>query len=124
MEFVGEHLKKSRLKKKIDLKFVAEELNIQSNLLKRIENNDFSDHLDLVYLIGHIRAYAKFLDLNENEVVKQFKDQNLIDKEDLIEKLPKPLERGSFYFAAKTLKCRKFNNNIESYLTVYINRDL
>ena len=102
MEFVGEHLKKSRLKKKIDLKFVAEELNIQSNLLKRIENNDFSDHLDLVYLIGYIRAYAKFLGLNDNEVVKQFKDQNSIYKVDLIDDLLKPLERNNFYFATKT----------------------
>ena len=102
MEFVGEHLKKSRLKKKIDLKSVAEELNIQLDLLKSIENNDFSDHLDLVYLIGYIRSYAKFLGLNENEVVKQFKDQNLIDKEDLIDELPKPLERSNFYFATKT----------------------
>ena len=101
MEFVGEHLKKSRLKKKIDLKSVAEELNIQSNLLKMIENNDFSDHLDLVYVIGNIRAYAKFLGLNENEIVKQFKDQNLIDKEDLVEELPKPLERSNIYSPTK-----------------------
>ena len=102
MEFVGEHLKKSRLKKKIDLKSVSEELNIQLDLLKNIENNNFSDRFDLVYLIGYIRAYAKFLGLNDNEVVKQFKDQNLIDKEDLIDELPKPLERSNFYFATKT----------------------
>ena len=102
MEFVGEHLKKSRLKKKIDLKSVAEELNIQSNLLKMIENNDFSDHLNLVYLIALIRAYSKFLGLNDNEVIKRFKDQNLIDKEDLIDELPKPLENSNFYFAIKT----------------------
>ena len=101
MEFVGEHLKKSRLKKKIDLKSVAEELHIQLDLLKRIENNDFSDHLDLVYVIGNIRAYAKFLGLNENEVVKQFKDQNLIDKEDLVEELPKSLERSNIYSPTK-----------------------
>ncbi len=102
MEFVGEYLKKTRLKKKIDIKFAAKELNIQLNLLKRIENNDFSDHWDLVYLIGNIRAYAKLLGLNENEVIKQFKNQNLIDKEDLIEELPKPLVRSNFYFATKT----------------------
>lgn len=101
MEFVGEHLKKSRLKNKIDLRSVAEELNIQVSVLKRIENNDFSDRLDLVYLIGHIRAYAKLLDLNENEVVKQFKDQNLFDKEDLIDELPKPLERSNFFLQQK-----------------------
>ena len=102
MEFVGEHLKKSRLKKKIDLKTVAEELNIQLDLLTRIENNDSYDHLDLVYLIGHLRVYAKFLGLNDNEVVKQFKDQNSIDKVDLIDELPKPLEKGNFYFASQT----------------------
>ena len=102
MEFVGEHLKKSRLKKKIDLKTVAEELNIQIDLLTSIENNDFFDHLDLVFVIGYIRAYAKFLDLNENEVVNQFKDQNLINKEDLIDELPKPLERSNFYIVSKT----------------------
>ena len=102
MEFVGEYLKKSRLKKNIHLKTVAAELNIQLNLIKKIENDDFSDHLDLVYLIGHIRAYAKLLGLSENEVVKQFRDQNLIDKEDLFDELPKPLEISNFYFAAKT----------------------
>ena len=104
MGFVGEHLKKSRLKKKIDLKSVAEELNVQSDLLQRIENDDFSDHLDLVYVIGYIRAYAKLLDLDDNEVVKVFKAQNLIDKIDLIEELPKPLEkkRFNFYFATRT----------------------
>ncbi len=101
MGFVGENLKKSRLKKKIDLKSVSKELNIPFAVLKSFENNDFSDHLDLVYVIGHIRAYAKFLGLNENEVVKQFKDQNLIDREDLVEKLPKPLERSNFYFPTK-----------------------
>ena len=102
MEFIGEHLKKSRLKKKIDLKTVAKELNIPLDLLTSIENNDSYDHLDLVYLIGHIRAYAKFLGLNDNDVVKQFKDQNSIYKVDLINDLPKPLERSNFYFASKT----------------------
>jgi len=102
MEFVGEHLKKSRLKKKIHLKTVAEKLNIQLSFLKKIENNDFSDYLNLVYIIGYIRAYAKLLGLNENEVIKQFKDQNLIDKEDLIDELSKPLQRSNFYFLVKT----------------------
>ena len=32
MEFVGKHLKKSRLKKNIDIKSVAKELNINQNL--------------------------------------------------------------------------------------------
>ena len=102
MEFVGEHLKKIRLKKNINLKSVAEELNIQLYLLERIENNDFSDHLNLVYLIALIRAYSKFLGLNDNEVIKRFKDQNLIDKEDLIDELSKPLQRSNFYFLVKT----------------------
>ncbi len=107
MKFVGELLKKSRLNKKIDLKIVAKDLNIRLDLLKRIENNDFNEfagHLNSVYLIGHIRAYAKFLGLNENKVIKQFKAENLIDKRDFIDELPKPLEKRNFnfYFATKT----------------------
>ena len=105
MEFVGEHLKKSRLNKKISLKIVVKDLHINLDLLKRIENNDFSNNLKLVYLIGYIRAYAKYLGLNDNEVVKQFKDQNLIDISDTIDELPKPLEIGNFNFnfVTKTL---------------------
>ena len=103
MEFVGEHLKKSRLQKKIDLKTIAKDLNIQLDLLGSIESNDFPDYLDLVYLVGHIRAYAKLLGLNENEIVKQFKAQNLIDKRDLVDELPKPLAKNNFnlFFTAK-----------------------
>ena len=103
MEFVGEYLKKSRLNKKINLKTVAEDLNISLDLVDKIENNDFSDHLNLVYLIGHIRAYAKFLGLNDDEVVKQFRAQNLIDKRDLSDELPKPLETSNFNFVTQTL---------------------
>ena len=103
MEFVGEHLKKSRLKKKIDLETIAKDLNIQLDLLRSIESNDFPDYLDLVYLVGHIRAYAKLLGLNDNEIVKQFKAQNLIDKRDLVDGLLKPLARNNFnfYFTTK-----------------------
>ncbi len=102
MEFVGEHLKKSRLNKKISLKTVVKDLHINLDLLKRIENNDFSSNLRLVYFIGHIRAYAKYLGLNDNEIVKQFKNQNSIDKSDLIDKLPKPLETSNFNFVTQT----------------------
>ena len=109
MEFVGEQLKKSRLKKKIDLETIAKDLNIQLELLISIESNDFPDHLDLVYLIGHIRAYAKLLGLNDDEIVKQFKAQNLIDKRDLVDELPKPLARNNFNFYFTTKKFSIFS---------------
>lgn len=98
MVFVGEYLKNSRLQKKIDLKTIAKELNITISLLTKIENDDFSDHLDSVYLIGHIRTYAKFLNLNDNEVIKQFKIQSTTNRKNFIEEMPRPLEKNNFNF--------------------------
>ena len=53
---------------------------------------NFPEYMDKVYLTGHIRAYAKYLGLNSNEVVKHilnsiFRSHN----KDILDELPKPL---------------------------------
>ena len=66
METIGEFFKSARKNKKIDLNVVSQELKISENILKDIENNQFPSHINVVFLIGHIRSYAKFLNLDEN----------------------------------------------------------
>ena len=68
MEFVGEHLKKSRRGKKIDINTVSKHLNISSDLIVSIEDDNFPEYLDKVYLTGHIRAYAKYLGLDSGVI--------------------------------------------------------
>ena len=64
MEFVGKYLKKSRIARKIDIETVTNNLNISFDIIKKIEEDEFPEYLDKVYLTGHIRAYAKYLGLN------------------------------------------------------------
>ena len=64
MEFVGEYLKDARIKKNLNLLKISQELNISKNLLEDIENDYFPEYINTVFLIGHIRAYAKLLNID------------------------------------------------------------
>ena len=104
MELVGKYIKKARLEKKINQETIASELNISLDLIKKIENDEFTEQVDKTYLTGYIRAYAKFLGLNEDYVIKQFKFQNFFSDRNFFNKLPKPLEKNSInlFFAKRT----------------------
>ena len=46
MEFIGQYLKSIRLKKKLKLKKISEELKISESLLGNIENDYFPEYID------------------------------------------------------------------------------
>ena len=80
MEYVGQYLKKNRIERKLNLKIISNELKISEDLLKDIESDNFPDYINMVFLIGHIRAYAKYLDLDYIELIRKFKIQISYDK--------------------------------------------
>ena len=98
MIFVGELLKKSRISEKIDIETVSKDLNISVDVLNKIEDDNFPEYLDKVYLIGHIRTYSKYLGLNSNEVVKQFRDRTSFTHKTELDELPKPLVKENLFF--------------------------
>ncbi len=98
MVFVGELLKKSRISEKIDIKTVSKDLNISFDILSKIEDDNFPEYLDKVYLTGHIRAYSKYLGLNPNEVIEKFRAQNSFTHRSELDELPKPLIKESLFF--------------------------
>ena len=75
METVGKILKKRREEKNISLSNISNELNISIEILVKIENDQILKSADIIYFIGHIRAYAKFIDLNGNDIISLFKKQ-------------------------------------------------
>ena len=75
MKLIGKVLKEVRIKKKYRIPEIASELKISSKNLTDIENDDFYKDVDSVYLMGHIRSYAKYLELDDNEIIKNFKIQ-------------------------------------------------
>ena len=103
MELVGEYLKSIRIKKKIKLKSVSDELKISVNILQNIERDYFPQYLDSVFLVGHIRSYAKYLNLDHNEIIQNFRIQSSCYETNLNTEVSKPIEINKLFSIPKTL---------------------
>ena len=103
MESVGESLKNARNNQEIDLNIVSQDLKISESLLRDIENNQFPSHIDAVFLIGHIRSYAKYLNLDEKLLIENFKIQISFDQNNLNNEIQKPNTPIIQYSFFKTL---------------------
>ena len=90
METVGEFFKSARKNQKIDLNKVSQELKISENILKDIENNQFPNYINVVFFIGHIRSYAKYLNLDEKSLIENFKIQISFNDHNLNNEIRKP----------------------------------
>tara|TARA_Y100001970_G_scaffold222374_1_gene273473 strand:- start:494 stop:1342 length:849 start_codon:yes stop_codon:yes gene_type:complete len=103
MEFIGENLKNTRVKKNYKLSYISKQLNISNEILSLIEEDNFPDYIDSVYLIGHIKSYAKFLDLDEKQIIKNFKIQISYNKNENIKEITKPIKSNFFPSLPKSL---------------------
>ena len=103
MELIGQYLKSIRLEKKLKLKNISQELKISQSLLSDIENDYFPEYISTVFLIGHIRSYAKFLNLDDNNVVENFKIQSSYNDVNMQEEISKPVKAINIFSIPKTL---------------------
>ena len=90
METVGESFKRVRKSQKIDLNTVSQDLKISESLLGDIENNQFPSYINVTFLIGHIRSYAKYLNLDEKLLIENFKIQISFYDNNLNNEIRKP----------------------------------
>lgn len=70
---VGTILRAARLRRKEELSEVAEALRIRSPFLLAIEEGRYNDLPGSAYAVGFLRAYADYLNLDADEVVRRFK---------------------------------------------------
>ena len=103
MELIGEYLKSIRIKKKIKLKSVSDELKISVNILENIEKDYFPKYLDNVFLVGHIRSYSKYLNLDHKEIIQNFRIQTSYYETNLNTEVSKPIEINKLFSIPKTL---------------------
>ena len=122
MEFIGEHLKSVRVKKNYKLSYIAKELNISYEILSLIEDDNFPDYINSVYLIGHIRSYARFLDLNEKEIIENFKIQTSYNKNDNIKEVAKPIKSNFFISIPKSLALGSIVVVASSFYFIFFNQ--
>jgi len=113
MNFVGEYIRKKRISKKIPLNTVCNELKISKNILQKIESDEFDETINKVFYIGHLRAYANFLNLNVDDIIQQFKLQNSFGNVEILYQIPKPINQNTFF------KLNKFLS-LSSILVIFI----
>lgn len=72
---LGDALRRTREGRGYALSYVASALNIRASQLEAIEKDDHEKLPGRVYLIGFVRSYAEFLDLDADQAVKYLKHQ-------------------------------------------------
>ena len=123
MDFTGEYLKSVRLKKKISLESIAKELNISTRILEEIENDFYEDKINYVYIIGHIRAYSRFLKLDHNKIIENFKVQISYDKFYAEKKISKPIHKINILSVPKFLSIASTSIIIFGFYFLFVNNN-
>ena len=86
MKLIGKYLREKREEKNISISSIASDLNVGERIIYKIENDEFCENENHVYLVGHIRSYAKLLDLDSDLLTRNFKENISFKKE--IRKIP------------------------------------
>jgi helix-turn-helix protein/uncharacterized protein DUF4115 len=76
MGTLGQYLREAREAMDIDLREAAQQTRISVNYLKALEDEDFSKLPGEVFVRGFLKNYARFLRLEESEVIKRYADLN------------------------------------------------
>ncbi len=102
MEFVGDILKKTRESRKISLSNISKDLKISEKILTNLENNNLEKDIDRVFIIGHLRSYCSFLNLNHDEMIELYKLQHYPSEKKNIE-IEKPKLEYKFLYSNKLI---------------------
>ena len=79
MQSVGEKLKKARLEKNLSLDEVYKQTKIHSRVLEALEQDRAHNFLSPVYIKGFLRAYARYLGLNGEKLLKEYIDSQKVE---------------------------------------------
>ncbi len=76
---VARLLMDTRQSKNYSIKQVADKLRISARYLEAIETANTNELPERVYALGFIRSYARFLNLNGDEVLERYKEEILLE---------------------------------------------
>ncbi|MDD2497271.1 MAG: DUF4115 domain-containing protein [Desulfitobacteriaceae bacterium] len=75
MSQIGEELVRARLERGLSLHDVEEATKIRAKYLTALEEEEFDSLPGRVYVIGFLRTYGKFLGLDDEMLVSEYKEQ-------------------------------------------------
>ena len=76
---IGQILRDARLSQSKDIQEVSNTLKIRQIYLEAIENNDFAQLPGKIYIIGFIKTYAEYLQLDGEEIIRAYKSGGLVE---------------------------------------------
>jgi cytoskeletal protein RodZ len=122
MDSIGQKLKKARKLKNLKISDVAKELRISKEILKNFETDNLQDDINTVFLIGHLRSYCGFLDLDQTEILRQFKDSQIRTDKLNIE-IKRPVDDKNFLFSNKLISFALIITIFSSFYFLFIEVD-
>jgi cytoskeletal protein RodZ len=95
MESIGEKLRTTRSEKGYSVEQVARDTHIAKRFIEALEAEDFDVFPGEPYLLGFLRTYSEFLDLDSQEMVSLYKNLKIQEQpapidELIVKKSPKP----------------------------------
>ena len=70
----GERLQAARIQKGLSIDDVAGRMHLSTAILESIEENRFEEITAPIFVKGYIRAYARIVALDEDEIIQQYVD--------------------------------------------------
>ena len=73
----GALLKEARLQQRQELSEAAQHLHLAEAAIEALENNNFQYFSSLVFVRGHLRSYARYLNLSHDEIIARFNESDM-----------------------------------------------
>ncbi len=88
----GEQLAAARERMHLTAQDVAEVLKLTEKIIIAIENRDYDQLYGVAYATGYVRSYARLVNLNPNELIKNDPELGIVESENnqLNTPIPKP----------------------------------
>ena len=75
MNTVGKILLITRNSKNLSISDISIELKISKSIIIDLENDNIKNNSDIIFIIGHLRSYLNFLELDTDTIIQKFKDE-------------------------------------------------
>ena len=70
----GDRLQAARIQQGLSLEDVANRMHLSPGILEAIEENQFEEITAPIFVKGYLRAYARIVSLDEDEMIQQYVD--------------------------------------------------
>ena len=82
--FVGDSLKQARKSKKMEVEDVAQQLYINPSIITHLEEENFDQIGAEVFIKGHLKNYAQFLDLPVEKILAALSEETYIKGQEVL----------------------------------------